>query len=169
MRKLSLLLFLLAVFSLAFVSIACGGGSSKKKSSTGTGTDPTGTGTGPTGTGTNPGGDVGALISAINSDRTGSGAGALTNNGNLAAVAQAYADYLASAKRTSYSSSADGKSPETRISNAGITFIKAGETGVISASASSASAAKSGMNSGTLNDPDFTDIGVGYAKFTTSG
>jgi hypothetical protein len=158
MRKLSLLIFFLAVLSLAFVPVACS--KKKKKDLDGFGT----------GTGINPGGSIGELIDAINSDRTASGAGALIYGTNLAAVAQAYADYFASRKYCNgYKSDLDSKSPETRITEAGITFIKAGETGVVSKSATTASAAMSKMSASVLNDPDYKYIGVGCSKFTTTG
>ena len=177
MRRYSFLICLITALALTVCTASC----SKKKddtssTDTSTGTNPTGTGTGPTGTGTTPGpgGDLGALFYAINNDRTSSGLSPLSYNSSLAAVAQAYADYLSSNKIKSYSPTADGSSPEGRIGAAGITFVKAGEAGIVSSSAKDASTAFQYLQQyygSTLSDPDFNEAGVGYAtaSITSTG
>jgi uncharacterized protein YkwD len=171
---------MLVVLSLACFAVSC----SKKKDdkvSTITGTSPTiptGTGTGPTGTGTGttppgpgPGGTLGELFDAINADRIAYGLGTFNYNTSLAAVAQAYADWCDSHQRLTYSANADGKSPDQRITEGGITFITAGEAGCCGTSYSSWSSAYNRMKSthgSTLSNPAFNEIGLGYAKILCS-
>jgi hypothetical protein len=139
---------------------------------TGTGTA-TGTGTG-TGTGTdpNPGGTIGALFDAINSERASAGAGLLSYDNDLAAVAQAYAELLIDDDREYYSAFIGGTTPEQRIANAGITFIIAGEAGAVEVSIENWADAIDELMygySGTLLYAPFNRMGVGYADFIMTG
>ncbi|MHC4660841.1 MAG: CAP domain-containing protein [Planctomycetota bacterium] len=178
MRRCTLFIGLVVVLSMACFAVSCSKkGDDKISTSTGTSpTVPTGTGTGPTGTGTTPpgpgpGGTLGELYDAINADRVAYGLGTFTYNNSLAAVAQAYADWMKAGSKTSYSANADGKSPDQRITEGGITFITAGEAGCNGSSYSTWTAAYNRMKAthgSTLSNPAFNEVGLGYAQILCS-
>jgi uncharacterized protein YkwD len=83
----------------------------------------------------------------------------LTMDPAISAVAQAYAKYLGDTHAVTYTSNADGKSPQQRLNDAGITnFSAVGETG---SGAANATVAYASMNSGTLNNTSYTLVGIG--------
>ncbi|MHC4663866.1 MAG: spore germination YkwD domain-containing protein [Planctomycetota bacterium] len=143
---------------------------------TGTSTDTgslTGTGTGTginTDTGSHPGGTIGELFDAINSARTVEGYGVLKYDSALAAVAQARADWLAVGEYIYYSPVVGGTTPEQRLTDAGITFIMAGEAGTASFTASTWSDAYDILITDYgdwLTYPLFNEVGIGYTDFVT--
>ncbi|MHC4662011.1 MAG: CAP domain-containing protein [Planctomycetota bacterium] len=139
---------------------------------TGTGTDTGGTGS-ITGTGTGTGTDTGDIpvnskiidvYDRINEERTNRGLNTLLYNNELADVADWYAGRLQRAHTTYYNAFYDGKTPEIRISEAGIEYIKAGECGYINPSGDTTHPFDGMMEdySHVLMDPDFTHVGIGY-------
>lgn len=140
---------------------------------TGTSTDP-GTGTS-TDTGTGTSTDTGTgdpiynerktdVFDCINDERTAQGLSKLLYSGELEDVAQSYAGKLMMSGRSYYYPTHGGTTPEERISEKGIDYIKAGEAGYVVASGDETHPFD-GMMEGyaeVLMDPDFTHVGLGY-------
>ncbi|MHC4663525.1 MAG: CAP domain-containing protein [Planctomycetota bacterium] len=138
------LAIILAILGILILPAACSKShKSDRGGAIGTGTTPIGTGTstGPTGTGTGGGGTGGggevggpealALLDALNAERASLGMGQLSWDGSIAAVAQAYADWMRVNKEGWYwQEDHDGKNCKIRLTEGGVTYNDAGEFGI---------------------------------------
>ncbi len=98
------------------------------------------------------------MLSKINGDRNPDYK--LKMDPAINAVAQAYAKYLGDIHAATYTSNADGKSPQQRLNDAGITdFSSVGEDG--SDGAQNITNAYASMSSATLLNTSYTHVGIG--------
>lgn len=114
------------------------------------------------------GGTTGDMLDLINTGRNNVGQASLTRDTTIDAVAQAYANLYETEQPNpcAYYSDVDGLTPQQRLTNGGVTYSNAAETGYGDYNVSiTLNIAYNGMTSSILNSATYSKVGIGVHSY----